>query len=70
VPPRTRLPENLITVDVELYQAQRLASLDCHATQWTPEVQVRLREFRREYRFEEFIWAGGTLAAPGKWVGP
>ena len=47
-----------------------VASLDCHKTQWTPEIQEKLRDFRRAYPFEEFVWSGGGLGAPGKWVGP
>jgi LmbE family N-acetylglucosaminyl deacetylase len=70
VPEGVNLPENLVTVDVQQFQTQRLASLDCHKTQWTPEVQARLREFRIAYPFEEFVWAGGSQGAPGKWVGP
>jgi LmbE family N-acetylglucosaminyl deacetylase len=70
VPEGVTLPENLITVDVQSFQTQRLASLNCHKTQWTPEVQARLREFRRTYSFEEFVWAGGGKGAAGKWVGP
>jgi len=70
VPKGVKLPENLVTVDVQQFQARRLASLDCHKTQWTPEIQARLREFRKADRFEEFLWAGGDKGAPGKWVGP
>ncbi len=70
VPKGTKLPENLVTVDVKQFEAERLGSLDCHKTQWTPEVQARLRDFRRAYSFEEFVWSGGGLGAPGKWVGP
>jgi LmbE family N-acetylglucosaminyl deacetylase len=70
VPAGVKLPENLVTVDVQTFQTQRLASLNCHQTQWTPEIQARLREFRRAYPFEEFLWAGGGKGAPGKWVGP
>ncbi len=70
VPKGTKLPENLVTVDVRAFQMQRLASLDCHKTQWTAEVQARLREFRRDFPFEEFVWVGGSQGAPGKWVGP
>jgi LmbE family N-acetylglucosaminyl deacetylase len=70
VPQGVKLPENLLTVDVKAFQQQRLASLDCHKTQWTAEVQARLRDFRRDYPFEEFVWAGGGQGAPGKWLGP
>lgn len=70
IPQGRKLPENLVTVDVHQFQAQRLASLDCHKTQWTPEVQARLRQSRRDYRFEESVWAGGGQGAFGKWVGP
>jgi LmbE family N-acetylglucosaminyl deacetylase len=70
VPEGIKLPENLVTVDVQQFQTERLASLDCHKTQWTPEVQSRLSKFRRDYPFEEFVWAGGGQGAPGKWVGP
>ena len=70
VPEGVKLPENLNTVDVQALQSHRLASLNCHQTQWTPEIQARLREFRRAYPFEEFLWAGGGKGAPGKWVGP
>jgi LmbE family N-acetylglucosaminyl deacetylase len=70
VPKGAKLPENLVTVDVKQFQAQRLASLDCHKTQWTPEIQEKLRDFRRAYPFEEFVWSGGGLGVPGKWVGP
>jgi LmbE family N-acetylglucosaminyl deacetylase len=70
VPQGAKLPEALVTVDVERFQAQRLASLECHQTQWTPEVKAKLRDFRRAYPFEEFVWAGGNSGAAGKWVGP
>jgi len=70
VPQGTRLPENLMTVDVQQFQERRLATLDCHKTQWTPEIQAKLRDFRRGYPFEEFVWAAGGQGAPGKWVGP
>jgi len=70
VPKGVKLPENLVSVEVQQFQAQRLASLDCHKTQWTPGIQARLREFRKAYPFEEFLWAGGDNGAPGKWVGP
>jgi LmbE family N-acetylglucosaminyl deacetylase len=70
IPEGVGLPENLVTVDVRQFLKQRLASLDCHRTQWTPEVQARLRDFRREYPFEEYVWAGGGQGAPGVWVGP
>ena len=59
-----------MTVEVRQFLNQRLASLDCHRTQWTPEVQARLSDFRREYPFEEYVWAGGGQGAPGVWVGP
>ena len=70
VPQGTKLPENLMTVDVQQFQERRLAKLDCHKTQWTPEIQAKLRDFRRGYPFEEFVWAAGGQGAPGKWVGP
>jgi LmbE family N-acetylglucosaminyl deacetylase len=70
VPAGVTLPENLVTVDAQAFQTQRLASLKCHQTQWTPEIQAKLREFREAYPFEEFVWAGGGKGAPGKWVGP
>ena len=70
IPKGVKLPENLVTVDVQEFQDRRLASLDCHKTQWKPEVQARLREFRNDYLFEEFLWAGEGSGAPGKWVGP
>jgi len=70
VPAGAKLPEDLVTLEVLSFQAQRLASLNCHQTQWTPEVQARLKEFRETYPFEEFLWAGGGCGAPGKWVGP
>lgn len=70
VPEGMRLPEHLVTVDVGEFQAQRLASVECHLTQWSAEIRERLREFRRDYPFEEFVWAGGGQGAPGKWVGP
>jgi LmbE family N-acetylglucosaminyl deacetylase len=70
VPKGTKLPENVVTVDVKQFQAQRLAGLDCHKTQWTPEIQAKLKDFRKAYPFEEFVWSGGGLGAPGKWVGP
>jgi LmbE family N-acetylglucosaminyl deacetylase len=70
VPKGVKLPENLVTVDVQQFQTERLAGLDCHKTQWTREIQARLREFRKAYPFEEFLWAGGDKGAPGKWVGP
>jgi len=47
-----------------------LASLECHQTQWTPEVRAKLKDFRRAYPFEEFVWAGGGAGEAGKWVGP
>ena len=70
VPKGAKLPENLVTVDVKPFQNQRLASLDCHKTQWTPEIQAKLRDFRKAYPFEEFVWSSGGLGAPGKWIGP
>ncbi len=70
VPEGMRLPEHLVTVDVGEFQAERLASVECHLTQWSAEIRERLREFRRDYPFEEFVWAGGGQGAPGKWVGP
>ena len=70
VPKGVGLPENLVTVDVKQFQVQRLAGLDCHKTQWTPEIQAKLKDFRRAYPFEEFVWSGGSSGAPGKWVGP
>lgn len=70
VPKGVKLPENLVTVDVKAFQQQRLASLDCHKTQWTAELQARLREFRRDFPFEEYVWTSGGQGAPGKWVGP
>lgn len=70
VPQGVKLPENLVTVNVRQFQAQRLASLDCYKTPWTQEIVSRLREFRREYPFEEFVWAAGSQGAPGKWIGP
>jgi LmbE family N-acetylglucosaminyl deacetylase len=65
-----KLPQNIVTVHVKPFQGRRLASLECYATPWTPEVKVRLREFRREYPFEEIIWAAGGKGTPGKWIGP
>jgi LmbE family N-acetylglucosaminyl deacetylase len=56
-------------VDVQQFQTQRLAHLECHKTQWRPKAQAKLSEFRRDYPFEEYIWAGGGQGAPGKWVG-
>jgi hypothetical protein len=38
VPNGTNLRENVVTVDGKQFQVQRLAGLDCHKTQWTPEV--------------------------------
>jgi len=70
VPQGTKRPENLVTVDVQQFQARRLATLECHKTQWTPEIQTKLREFLRDSPFEEFVWAGGGQGAPDKWVGP
>ena len=70
VPKEAKLPDHLVTVDVEGFQTQRLASLECHQTQWTPEIRAKLRDFRRAYPFEEFVWAGGGSGEAGKWVGP
>ena len=70
VPKEAKLPEHLVTVGVERFQAERLASLECHQTQWTPEVRAKLKDFRRAYPFEEFVWAGGGAGEAGKWVGP
>ena len=65
-----KLPENLVTVDVKQFQEQRLAALECHKTQWTPEIRSKLRDFRRDFPFEEFVWAGGGRGAPDRWTGP
>ena len=49
------------------FQALRLSSLECHRSQFAPEVLQRLRQFREEYPFEEFVPAG-TVAT--EWPGP